>query len=268
MSKIKIIKNDQINLNIPKFNCDENIVGKHMNDHPLTKLMNCYGFIAFVGKPQSGKTSLAISFITQRNPVIFNQTHHKLYVMMPQNSINSMEKNPFKKLPPENMFNELTDETIQQVYNLLESNTAQNLKTLLLIDDMTADLKRSKFIESTLKKIVYNRRHLKCNIIITAQSFNNMPFDIRKNITSIFMFKPAKAEMQKLFEDLIEAEKDNFSDIMRYTFDKKHNFLFVNIESQRMFKNWDEIVIQKDEVENNNNEEENIVRKKEKKENK
>ncbi len=109
MSKIKIIKNDQINLNIPKFNCDENIVGEHMNDHPLTKLMNCYGFTAFVGKPQSGKTSLAVSFITQRHPVIFNKTHHRLYVMMPQNSINSMEKNPFKKLPPENMFYELTD---------------------------------------------------------------------------------------------------------------------------------------------------------------
>ena len=30
---------------------------------------------------------------------------------------------------------------------------------------------------------------------------------------------------------------------MRYSYDKKHNFIFLNVLSQRMFKNWDEMII-------------------------
>ena len=35
--------------------------------------------------------------------------------------------------------------------------------------------------------------------------------------------------------------------ISKLVFDKKHNFLFVNVESKRMFKNWDEIIIKEDD---------------------
>ena len=247
---IKLLKNKEIPLDIPDFSCDKNVLGEHLNSHPLTALLNCYGFTCIVGKPGQGKSSLAIAFMTQSKPKIFKKTHHKVLVMMPSNSINSMKKNPFAVLPPENFFNELNETTIQQVYSILEENTAKDLKTLLFIDDCTADLKRSKIVETTLKKIVYNRRHLKCNIIITSQSYVNLPLDIRKTITSVFMFKPSKKELEILFTELIESKKESFMDIMRFAFDKPHNFLFVNINSQRMFVNWNELIISEDEDEN------------------
>ena len=111
---------------------------------------------------------------------------------------------------------------------------------------MTANLKRSKFIQETLKKLIYNRRHLKCNLIITAQSFTNIPLDIRKNIQNLILIKPSKKEMELVFDELFETKKDIFLDIMRMAFDEKHNFLFLNIPTQRLFKNFDEIVIQDD----------------------
>jgi hypothetical protein len=61
------------------------------------------------------------------------------------------------------------------------------------------------------------------------------------------MFKPPKKEMEILFEELIESKKDTFNEVMRIAFDKKHNFLFVNVPSQRMFKNWDELIFKVDE---------------------
>jgi hypothetical protein len=203
-----------------------------------------------VGRPGSGKSSLAIAFMTQSKPKIYKKTHHKVLVMMPSNSINSMKKNPFAVLPPEKFFNELNETTIQQVYNILE-DTAKDMKTLLFIDDCTADLKRSKIVETTLKKIVYNRRHLKCNIIVTSQSYVNLPLDIRKTITSVFMFKPSKKELEILFNELIESKKESFMDIMRFAYDDPHNFLFVNINSQRLFKNFDEIIITEDDDDEN-----------------
>jgi hypothetical protein len=169
-----------------------------------------------------------------------------MIILMPANSIGSLKKNPFSVLPSENIYHELTDKSIHEIYNKIDGYSEKDEKTLLFIDDMTADLKRSKFIQETLKKLIYNRRHLKCNLIITAQSFTNIPLDIRKNIQNLILFKPSKKEMELVFAELFETKKDIFLDIMRMAFDEKHNFLFLNIPSQRLFKNFDEILIQDD----------------------
>ena len=246
---ISIKKNPIIKLNIPKFECDENPVSKHLNTHPLTQLLNIYGFLCVIGRPGSGKTSLTISFITQKKPNIYRKTHHHLLVIMPENSINSLSDNPFKKLDPTNIYGDLTDATITEVYNKIVEFSKSDEKTILLIDDMTASLKASRFIQETLKKLIYNRRHLKLNIIITAQSFCNIPLDVRKNIQNLILFKPAKKEFELVFDELMENKKDVFLNIMKLTYDQKHNFLFMNVPTQRLFKNWDEILI-KDPDEN------------------
>lgn len=244
---IRIKKNDEIHLDIPQFSCDNDAVGTHMNEHSVTELMNVYGFLCVIGRPGSGKTSLTISLITQKNPKIYRKTHHHILVLMPQNSISSLKKNPFKVLPEENFYNELNENSITDIYNRIDSYSKDDEKTLLFIDDMTADLKKSKNIELILKRIIYNRRHLKCNIIITAQSYVNIPLDIRKCISNCILFKPPKKEMEVLFSELVESKKEIFDDIMRMAYDKKHNFLFINVPSQRMFKNWDELIFKSDE---------------------
>ena len=244
---IKLIKNKPVKLNIPKFLCDDNSVGEHLLDHPLTSLLNVYGFLCVIGRPGSGKTSMTISLITQKNPKIYKKTHHHSIVIMPQNSINSLQKNPFKVLPEENIYHELDNDSIDSVYSKIDGYSKNDEKTLLFIDDMTADLKKSKFIIDTFKKLVYNRRHLKLNIIITAQSYVNLPLDIRKNIQNLIMFKPPKKELELVFHELFESRKERFMDIMRMAYDEKHNFLFLNVPSQRMFKNWNELIIKEDD---------------------
>jgi len=244
---IKLIKNKPVKLNIPKFLCDDNSVGEHLLEHPLTSLLNVYGFLCVIGRPGSGKTSMTISLITQKNPKIYKKTHHHIIVIMPQNSINSLQKNPFKVLPEENIYHELDNDSIDSVYSKIDGYSKNDEKTLLFIDDMTADLKKSKFIIDTFKKLVYNRRHLKLNIIITAQSYVNLPLDIRKNIQNLIMFKPPKKELELVFHELFESRKERFMDIMRMAYDEKHNFLFLNVPSQRMFKNWNELIIKEDD---------------------
>jgi hypothetical protein len=238
---IRIKKNEDIPLDIPQFSCDENAVGEHMNEHPLTQLMNVYGFLCVIGRPGSGKTSLTISLMTQKKPKIYRKTHHHMIILMPHNSIGSLKNNPFKVLPEETIYGELTEINIMEIHKRIDDYSKEDEKTY-----MTADLKKSKYIENILKRIIYNRRHLKCNVIITAQSYSNIPLDIRKNITNCILFKPAKKEIEILFEELVESKKDTFNDVMRITFDQKHNFLFVNIPSQRMFRNWDELIFKSD----------------------
>ena len=217
-------------------------MGSHLDIHPLTQLLNIYGFTVLIGRPGFGKTSTAIALITQKNPKIYRKTHHHVIIMMPANSIGSLKKNPFKSLPEQNIYHELNDMSINQVFQNIDIASKKDEKTLLFIDDMTADLKKTKFIMETLKRLIYNRRHLKLNIIITSQSYVNLPLDIRKNITNMFLYKPSKKEFQLIFEELIESKRDLFLDVMKIAYDKKHNFLFLNVPTQRLFKNWDEII--------------------------
>jgi hypothetical protein len=238
----RIIKNEEVKLKIPKFTCDDNIVGEHLNWHPRLKLLNCFGFLCIIGRPRSGKTSLAISFLTQKNPKIYRKTHEHILIVMPSNSIHSLQKNPFKTLPDENFYDELNGETIESIYERLNSFSQKNEKTILFIDEQTSMLK-NKHVIVLLKKIIYNRRHLKCNVIITAQSYNNIPLDIRKNIENLIMFKPSKKEMEGLFEENVEAHKDKFYKLLKFIYDTDHNYLFLNVPSQRLFKNGDEIIV-------------------------
>jgi hypothetical protein len=246
---ITIKHNPAIKLNIPSFNCDDNPVSEVLNNHDLTKFLNVYGFLTIIGRPGFGKTSLAISFITQKKPKIYRKTHHHILIIMPQNLIDSLEKNPFRKLPEENIYNELTNSTICDVYNKVESYSHNDEKSILFIDDQTASLKSSVLIQETLKKLIYNRRHLKLNVIITAQSYCNLPMDIRKNIQNLILFRPSKMEFERVFDELFESKKDVVSKIMKIAYTEKHNFLFLNVPTQRLFKNWDEILIKEDEEE-------------------
>jgi hypothetical protein len=241
---IHIKKNKKIKLNIPSFSCDSNAVGEHLNSHPLLKLLNVYGFLALIGRPGSGKTSFSIAMMTQKENKIYRKTHHHLIVVMAENSIGSLNKNPFKGL--DYIYNELNEKSINEIHGLLDGFSKEGEKTILFIDDCTADLKRSKIVIDTLKRIVFNRRHLKCNIIITAQTYPSIPLDLRKCITNLVLFRPPKKEVERVFEEMIESKKDIFEKIMQITYDEPHNFLFVNVPSQRMFKNWDEILINDD----------------------
>ena len=93
-----------------------------------------------------------------------------------------------------------------------------------------------------LKRLIFNRRHLKLNIIITSQSYVNLPLDLRKNISNLILFKPSKKEFQLVFDELVETKKELFQDVMKISYGEPHNFLFLNVNSQRMFKNWDELI--------------------------
>ena len=144
----------------------------------------------------------------------------------------------------------MNDTSINKIYNRIDDASKNDEKTLLFIDDCTADLKKTKFIMEVLKRLIFNRRHLKLNIIITSQSYVNLPLDLRKNISNLILFKPSKKEFQLVFDELVETKKELFCDVMKISYNDPHNFLFLNVNSQRIFKNWDELIFHEDDSDN------------------
>jgi hypothetical protein len=60
------------------------------------------------------------------------------------------------------------------------------------------------------------------------------------------MFKPSKKEFEILFDENFEQKKDHALDIMKYVYKEPHDWLMLNVDTQRMFKKFDEIIIKSD----------------------
>lgn len=240
---LTIKHNKSLDLKIPKFTCDSSPIGDHLNEYDMLKHLNAYSTTCIIGKPGSGKTSLLISFLTGKGKKkIFRQCFDHILLVMPASSRNSLKKNIFEDHPEEKMFDELNLESINNIYNKLLAATAQDEKTLLILDDVGASLKNND-IQKILKTIIYNRRHLKCHLVLLLQSFTSCPREVRKLFTNVFMFKPSKVEFEILFEELFETAKNKTKEIMHLTYDKPHQYLMLNIENQKLFKGFDEIII-------------------------
>jgi hypothetical protein len=64
------------------------------------------------------------------------------------------------------------------------------------------------------------------------------------------MFKPSKIEFENLFNELFETKKDLALDIMNVAYNKPHQYLMLNVDSQRMFRGFDEIIVDNEDLEN------------------
>ena len=87
-----------------------------------------------------------------------------------------------------------------------------------------------------------NRRHLHTSVYFLCQTYKSLEPDIRKLFSNIFLFKVSKKEMEDIMNEIIEGHKNDIDEIIKLVFDKPYNYLFINTDSQRMFKNFDEII--------------------------
>ena len=84
----------------------------------------------------------------------------------------------------------------------------------MILDDVGAVLQNVD-IGKKLRQIIYNRRHLKCHIVILLQSYLSIPKEVRKLITNCFMFKPSKVEFENFCNELFETKKDMALEIIK-----------------------------------------------------
>lgn len=234
-----IIKHKKLQLSMPEFLCDHKL-NKKMENYQMLTHLNAFTFDVFIGKPGSGKTSLLISFLNNKN--VYKKVFNNVLVVMPSSSIQSMKKNVFKDHDQDKMYNELTLNTITDIRNKLTSYTEDDETTLLIMDDVGASLKNNE-IQKMLKQIIYNRRHLKVKIIILAQSFLSIPREIRKLINNCVMFKPSKVEMENFLTELFESNKDDVIPLMQL-YKNKGDYLMLNIDNQKIYnQDFNEIII-------------------------
>lgn len=235
---ITIKKNDIPNLKKPSFVVDSEL-HKKLNDYEITSLMNKHNFCLFLGKAGSGKSTLLISLL--QSPSMFKNIYHTILLFCPPNSRASI-KNDFWSILPENqIYDELNIDNLNEAYQIAQDNAQEGYKTLIVLDDVQKNLKGES--EKLLLHMVNNRRHSNLSIWMACQTYKSVPMQVRMGLTSLFIFKIQKKEMSTIFDEQVEIPENVFKDIVKIAFKNSHDFIFIDSNSQKIFLNWDQIII-------------------------
>jgi hypothetical protein len=109
------------------------------------------------------------------------------------------------------------------------------------LDDVQKNLKGD--CENFLLHIINNRRHNRICIWICCQNYKTIPLQVRLTLTDLFIFKVGKQETENIYEKLTEIDKNKFNIITNNAYKNLGDFIYLNCLSQRLFNNWDEIII-------------------------
>jgi len=218
--------------------CDE-LLDKKLDEYDLTHFINCHSTNLLLGKPRSGKTSLLYSYF--QNHKLLKKVYHTVYLFQPSNSTGSMKDNIFGTLPEDQRFDELTYENLMEVMDRIK-NEEPEFNNCIIFDDMSAFLKNNDTLK-LFKQLIFNRRHLRTSIYFLNQTWFSVPKEIRRLFSNIFIFKTSKNEFENIFDEVVEHKKDIITDLMKLVYDKPYQYLFINTDSGRLFKGFDEIII-------------------------
>ena len=237
---ITIKKYNKPDLPIPVMNCDKPLHRK-LDNYEMTKTMfQKHATSCIIGKPSQGKSSLVYSFFKSKN--MLKKCFTKIFYICPANSMNSLDDNIFGKLPEDQIFHELNGEILQSIIDQSMGRDDDD-KIAIIIDDMASELKKGD-VQKLLKQISMNKRHLGIyETFILSQTFYSIPKEVRRLIDNYFIFKVSQDEMENIMTEILPQYKDLSQQLQKIIYDKKYNYLGVHTQSGRLFKNFDEIII-------------------------
>ena len=233
-----IKENDAPNLKKCVMLCDVPIHPK-LDNYELTKFFNSHNTTLLCGKPGSGKTSLLYSLFQSKK--LLKKCYNTIYLFQPLCSRGSMSDSIFDVLPEEQKYSELTFDNLNSVVECIKEENKGN-NSCIIFDDMAAYLKDASVFK-LLKNLICNRRHLGVSVYFLVQTYKSISKDIRKLFSNIVLFKVSKNEMETVFEEIIERDKKMIIPLCNLVYDQPYNFLFINTNSQRLFKNFNEIIV-------------------------
>jgi DNA polymerase III delta prime subunit len=233
------VPNKDFAIKVPPVKCDVEFKGVPEN------MPNKSFHWAFVGRPGSGKTSLAINLIAEKAKGHrgYYRVFDEMYIMMPKGSIASLKNNPFESLPEDNIYHEFTLENLYDIEMKLEENAAEDVpkNSLLFIDDLASELKCYGELERVFKRMAFNRRHLRLSILNCVQRLTTIPKAVRATFSHICFFKCTKNENKILFDELLDIPKDRYVQLCEFCFKDRHDTINVDLNNLEFYRNFNKL---------------------------
>ena len=235
---MNIVKLDKPTISPPEMICDKPL-HKKLDKYELTSYLNTHSTNLLIGKPKSGKSSLMWAFL--KNPRLLNKVFHHVYLFQPKHSRASIKNDIFKNHDEDKKFDELTYDNLAEVMERIKA-TDKKENNVIIFDDMASYLKNKDTL-LLFKELIFNRRHIRTSIFFLNQTFYSVPKELRRLFSNIFVFKVGKDEMKNIFDELIESDnvKALQQPICKMVYDKPFQYLFLNLDNQRLYKGFDRI---------------------------
>jgi len=240
---ITLKKHQKPNLPVCQMSCDKPLHEK-LNKYEMTKtFLNKHHTTVICGRPGQGKSSLIYSWFKSKN--MLKKCFDTIFYICPPNSMNSMDDNIFSKLPEDQIFNELDGDVLDTIIERAKDREDGD-KIAIIIDDMASQLKNGD-VQKALKQIAMNKRHLGIySTFILSQTWKSVPAEVRRLYDNIVVFKVSPDEMESMFVETLPQYKDYSQAIQKLVYNKPHEYLVINTGSGRLFKKFDEIIINDD----------------------
>jgi hypothetical protein len=225
------------NLPTTKMNCDDCIDAKLTTYPMIQDAFSKTSFNVCLGSMGSGKTSLIVSLIRG----VFKKCFHSIYVIMPPNSRASLENDIFSKLPEDQVYDDLTENVLNDIYEKAKKDSSEGYYTLLIIDDFQNMFKQTN-IEKLLQKLILKMRHIRTTTFLLQQNVKSLPRNLRMLVSNYITFDLGKSQMMDLFEESIQLDKNKFQEIMNLGFKQKYDWLLINLRNKNIYAKFDKII--------------------------
>jgi hypothetical protein len=126
----------------------------------------------------------------------------------------------------------------------VEQSRENDERTLLVFDDISAEL-QDAIILKKLMRLFLNRRHLLLSIIVLSHSLTGkaaLPFSIRKNVSHMIVFRPSAA-MHVLNQEYLHLPNKQFAELMAYVYTGKHDHLMIVPATGELYKNFNKLTV-------------------------
>ena len=88
-----------------------------------------------------------------------------------------------------------------------------------------------------------NRQHYHTSFFFCVKHISQLNEMYVNYFLIFFLFRVSKKEMEDIMNEIYEGNKHNIDEIIKIVYDKPYNYLFINTDTQRMLKIFDELII-------------------------
>lgn len=250
--EITEVKNKHLDI----FNTASNLDKPLAPDIPSPLPSNSGFAFGISGPSGSGKTTLLTSIMSARKKNGKRQSYRKVFdhiiIMSPTlGQSKSAKKDVFADIRGEQKFKEFNNQSMQEVFNMIQENREEGEHTCLILDDVGSQLRRNATAEKMLTGLIQNRRHMFCSIFVLLQKFKDLPTGIRNNLSTFATFRPKNLlEQEAICSEMLPYHRKHWQTILDHCFENedKHSFLMIDMSLKdnnrfRYFRRFNEILI-------------------------
>lgn len=217
---------NDLKINKVGMNCDDDLID---NLHPA--LINRNHIANFCGKSGSGKTNLLINLLNKNRKNGIRQGYKKVFhdIIIVSPSLRSFNDSIFDDISDEKKFDELNIDTLEFIDVFTQANTEEKKNTLVIFDDVGSSLKHGEN-ERLLGLLTQKFRHIRTTFWFLTQKYRDLPTKLRANLSAIYLFRPVSLkELDAVYDELLGFNKKYLKSFIDFVFDKKFNFLYINL---------------------------------------